>query len=290
VLGAARAGTTSLHQWLAAHPDACMSIPKETQFFSVHWRQGPDFYRSVFSHHQGEAVLGESTPIYLTMPYVAPRIAELLPSVQLVAVLREPVRQMVSAWWKLRSVGAERRPLDEAIRTELESPPLDEEELETLWHQIVAATQGGRPTKRVPYLLTGLYLDSLRRYHALFPKEQVTTFLHEDLVTSPADTAAAIASAVGLDPSRAAEPTPPRVNETQGPKRTWLLLHTRWIPSTRVRGGLAKSVGWLDKRAGGFQLDAGLERESRAYFRDRNHGLSELIGRDVAKWFEDDRG
>ncbi|MDQ1697372.1 MAG: hypothetical protein QOJ03_2725, partial [Frankiaceae bacterium] len=33
ILGAARCGTTSLHYYLAEHPDVCMSTIKEPNFF-----------------------------------------------------------------------------------------------------------------------------------------------------------------------------------------------------------------------------------------------------------------
>lgn len=33
IIGAAKAGTTSLASWLGSHPDVCMSNPKETMFF-----------------------------------------------------------------------------------------------------------------------------------------------------------------------------------------------------------------------------------------------------------------
>ncbi len=60
--------------------------------------------------------------MYLSLPYVAPRIAALLPGVALVAVLREPVAQVVSAWSKLRTLGVERRPLDVAMADALRRP------------------------------------------------------------------------------------------------------------------------------------------------------------------------
>ena len=54
ILGAAKCGTSSLHAWLAEHPDICMSEPKEPKFFEAEFEQGFDFYRRRYFPHLQE--------------------------------------------------------------------------------------------------------------------------------------------------------------------------------------------------------------------------------------------
>lgn len=282
LLGAARAGTTALHRWFADHPDACMSRPKETQFFTLDFDRGPEFYASHFAHHRGERVVGESTPVYLALPYVAPRIARLLPDARLVAVLREPVRQVVSSWAKLRSAGAERRPFDEAIRTELARPP-GEETVEAMWRDVVAATRGGPPVHRAPYLLAGRYADAVRRFQSLFSPDQLTVVLHDDLSRDPVGTTRVLAAAVGLDHSRAPAPCPVQVNETTGAREGWVRRRVAPVPSARVRRALGRAARRLDSPSPPT-ADPGLLRELHAYFDDANAQLPALLGRSLREW------
>ena len=81
VVGAVKAGTTSLYRYLRQHPDIFMPSVKEPHFFtgkpSSEWR-GPDAgrrgtqdlaeYRSLFAEVQEERARGEATPYYLCDP------------------------------------------------------------------------------------------------------------------------------------------------------------------------------------------------------------------------------
>jgi hypothetical protein len=49
VPGFGKSGTSSLHEYLALHPDICMSNPKETNFhIRANWQRGEDWYNSLF--------------------------------------------------------------------------------------------------------------------------------------------------------------------------------------------------------------------------------------------------
>lgn len=283
LVGAPRAGTTSLHRWLAGHPDVCMSRPKETQYFTLHHQLGVQHYAGYFSHHRGEPAVGESTPMYLAMPEVPARIAGLLPDVRLVAVLREPLALVVSTWSKLRSLGVERRPLDVAVRDDLCRPEPDDAEAERTWRTVIAAADEGRPVTRIPYLLLGRYEDALRRYLRHFPREQLAVLLHEELVRAPSAFAAEVCAAVGIDPARAPTPAPERVNESVGPRQGWVRRHVRRVRSSRARRGAEWLAARLDPAAAPA-LDPGLARELRDLFAQANCGLGDLLGRDLPAW------
>ena len=91
ILGAQKAGTTSLAAWLARH-HACFIAPeKEVHYFDLGLAKGEAWYRSRFAAAPWRARAGEATPYYLFHPACAARIARTLPAAKLVVILRDPV-------------------------------------------------------------------------------------------------------------------------------------------------------------------------------------------------------
>ncbi|HEX5912914.1 MAG TPA: sulfotransferase, partial [Rubrobacter sp.] len=93
IVGAQKAGTTSLYQYLNQHPQVYMSPIKEPFFFDhemdseggVVWRefeghrQPPRFtsieeYSALFEGVKDEKAIGEATPLYIYAPGTARRI------------------------------------------------------------------------------------------------------------------------------------------------------------------------------------------------------------------------
>jgi sulfotransferase family protein len=112
VIGAPKAGTTSLHAYLSEHPDIFMSEPKELRYFWrddwVEQRAGYEAKFPVDAH-----VRGESTPTYAAWPHrlhVPQRIAQLIPDTKLIYLVRDPVERLASHWVQRVSDG-DRTPL-----------------------------------------------------------------------------------------------------------------------------------------------------------------------------------
>ena len=132
VIGAQKAGTTSLHQYLGAHPDVFMSRNKELHFFveglygrngwDCGWEKGWGWYEAQFAEAGSAVAIGESSPSYATYPLregIAERIAASLPGVRLVYLLRHPVERARSEYTHNVINGQERRPIERAL---LEDP------------------------------------------------------------------------------------------------------------------------------------------------------------------------
>src|SRR3982751_2469864 len=68
VIGGLKCGTTSLHHYLALHPEVAMSRPKELNFFiaELNWELGRDWYASHFD--AAARARGESSPHYTNRP------------------------------------------------------------------------------------------------------------------------------------------------------------------------------------------------------------------------------
>jgi hypothetical protein len=125
IIGAPKAGTTALHAALSQHPDVFMSRPKEPKFWlcdgapppawrgpgdahsQLEWIWRADDYAALFEPADDGQVRGESTPFYLWSRGAHRRIAEALPDVRLIAVVRDPIDRAYSNWMHLWCDGLE---------------------------------------------------------------------------------------------------------------------------------------------------------------------------------------
>jgi hypothetical protein len=99
VIGAHKAGTTALFQYLRRHPQPFLPREKEAGFFSNdYWwdRSWKAFAEEFFDQAPVGALWGKVTPQYMAYPEVPARIRALMPEVKLVAILRNPVDRACS--------------------------------------------------------------------------------------------------------------------------------------------------------------------------------------------------
>lgn len=99
VIGAQKAGTTTLFRHLSAHPALYLPAEKEADFFNHPERvaRGWDRYLAeCFPDAPGGALLGTVTPQYMCDPAVPARLAAQCPGARLIAILRDPVERAYS--------------------------------------------------------------------------------------------------------------------------------------------------------------------------------------------------
>src|SRR5579859_6236482 len=122
IIGAPKAGTTSLHRYLELHPQVFMASEKELRYFwRDDWRERRAWYESRFD--SDAPVRGEATPAYAAYPHrpnVPERMHELVPQAKLVYLVRDPIERLLSHWVQRRSDG-DRTPF-ERYMAEYERP------------------------------------------------------------------------------------------------------------------------------------------------------------------------
>ena len=101
VIGAAQAGTTTLHRHLRSHPGLFLAEPKEPDFFTSSERvaTGLDEYLALFRKAGPDQLAGEMSTTYSRWPHTddVPRLVEqVCPGSPLVYVLRHPVDRAYS--------------------------------------------------------------------------------------------------------------------------------------------------------------------------------------------------
>ena len=112
VIGAQRAGTTSLWRWLTQHPAFVAPVlgMKGVHYFDLEAHRPPAWYRAHFPLRATLARIdgrtGEASPYYLFHPRVPGQAAAALPrSTRFVAVLRDPVARAISHYHHMRDEG-----------------------------------------------------------------------------------------------------------------------------------------------------------------------------------------
>ena len=125
VIGAPKAGTTSLHSYLTQHPQVGMAALKELSYFwREDWREQQAWYEAQFEFPGRElSVRGESTPFYAAYPFrqnVPERMHELVPDVKLIYVVRDPIERLVSHFVQRQGDGG--RTTFERFMEEYEQP------------------------------------------------------------------------------------------------------------------------------------------------------------------------
>lgn len=196
VIGGQRCGSTYLTSILDAHPDVAMARPfrPEPKVFlsdedvdrGLEW-----YHRTYFRHASPEQVLGEKSTSYLEDPRAPQRVARMLGRPHVLAVLRDPVERAVSNWRFSTDNGFETRPLEEALRANLDRPePWD---------------SSRTSVSPFAYLERGRYADLLQPWLAVFP-DTTSVFFLADLVSDP-DAVATVYRRIGVDPAFRPRPT-----------------------------------------------------------------------------------
>ena len=200
-----KSGTSSLYRWIAEQPECAAAGTHEPQFFSDDdaWAKGLDWYSSLFEAAGGRLVGDRST--HYTWPdgrheRAAERIADVLPDVPLLCVVRHPVERARSHYRHEFQRGRERRDLVSAL-----------------------ADPGAL------YLPSSRYFACLTPYFERFPAEQLCVVRMEDVVSEEAPGWAAALAHLGL-PWR---PPPARVYNATG-RKTPVDRTTNAIRSSRA--------------------------------------------------------
>jgi|tagenome__1003787_1003787.scaffolds.fasta_scaffold20905451_2 hypothetical protein len=194
IVGAQKAGTTSLYAYLTAQPDVLPATAKEVHFFdSCEWDRGAQTYRAYFptrarvrlrsAMRSRPTLTGEATPYYLYHPLAPERLAATAPQTKVIILLRDPVERTLSHYWHEVRGGREHLPLRAALEAEPARLRGREE-----------ALQNGAPQCRhrdhqvFSYVDRSRYSRQVGRYLALFPREQVLVLRSELLFGDDAET------------------------------------------------------------------------------------------------------
>jgi hypothetical protein len=275
IVGAAKCGTTSLADWLRAHPDVWIPPEKELMFFDRDDRADDTaWYRACFAGAGDEAAVGEASPTYMTSPKALDRIAALLPGVRVIVMLRQPVDRAYSHYWHWREREGEGRSFAKVVAFELQPGRAEE-----------TGRWDAKHPERYSYLAHGNYCRQLDWLAERFPAEAQHVILFDDFRRDPAAVYRAVCRFLGVDD----EPVPEDVGAVSNPtvrfEPEWLwrafirVRLGRWIPD---RAGAA--IYHRMKRTGYPPMDPAIRERLLAHYAPEREALAGRLGRDLGAW------
>lgn len=287
IIGAQKAGTTSLHRYLAQHPRVLMSRVKEPGFLS--WPDekdsgGPpgepvvaknlETWEALFEGCEEmradgrPSAVGEATTAYLYAKGAPDRAMEYVPEARIVAILRQPADRAFSNWLHARREG--REPISD-FRSALGA---EDGRIGSGWGPMWHYTRKSR------------YAAQLRRWQTRFGK-RVHVLTTEDLETQPLRVCQSIFGFLGLDP--AFEPDCRRRYNAGGAPRGLKIegkLHRALIAfGARVPPGYRRQV--RDALFPRVKLDGVTRREiTQRFFAQDIAQTEQILGRDLTPWLQ----
>ena len=197
IVGAAKAGTTSLYNYLEAHPEIYMSPIKEPLFFGEdvsfsdfredHQRNTKmDFrdylakkplkkrhiafvekqkdYLALFKEANNLPILGEASTSYLYSEKAAKEIYDFNPKAKVIIILRDPVERTASHFLMDYARGNQ-----------------DDINIKKVLERDYNTVPKGYCISNL-YIDLSLYYDQVQRYLSVFPKDQILILHYDDLI------------------------------------------------------------------------------------------------------------
>lgn len=204
IIGAEKAGTTSLYHYLKKHPQIYMS-PEKEPFYYVFKKGTPKIlgnninkdiflrtriknekeYRKQFEGVSGELAIGEASASYLYVKEAAYAIKHDIPKVKIIVVLRQPAERAYSNYLHCIKRGVEpTRDFNLYVKNNLEESRINEN-----WGLILY------------YIEKGFYHKYLTEYFKLFDKENIKVVLFNNLKNNPEKTLKDIFNFLEVDSS-----------------------------------------------------------------------------------------
>lgn len=192
VIGAQKAGTTSVYKYLSRHSQIYMPPEKEAAYFcdEMKYKQGWESYlNDFFAEAPQDCLWGKATPQYMCYMRVPERIARCMPHIKLIAILRDPVQRAISHYRMCVRRGIEKRTLNEAVEQLLKS-------------SVLRFCRGLRPklkNEKDCYIVWGEYGRILNEYLKWFSRNQLLIVFLEDLQWEPVSVYKRICDFLGVD-------------------------------------------------------------------------------------------
>lgn len=248
IVGAQKAGTSSLHAYLSQHPQIIPASIKEVHFFCGglspevdSYAMGERWYRAHFPLRKALAPSQrtfEATPLYMFNPLAAERIAALVPQAKIIMLLRNPTERAVSHYFHALRLGFETLGINEALR-------LEEERLEPF---VMAKDYKSDVFRRNSYKARGLYKQQLERYFRYFDRKQIMVLTSEQFFLAPRQTLKRVFEFVGVDPGYQVPNLSPQnmgTNRTKVEPGVYDYLNEFFeLPNSELYEMLGEDYGW----------------------------------------------
>ncbi|KAJ8020415.1 Heparan sulfate glucosamine 3-O-sulfotransferase 3B1 [Holothuria leucospilota] len=197
VFGVKKAGTTTLKEFLAFHPDVSVA-PKELKFLNTNSlaKQGLAKYASLMPYSLPGQIPIEKTPGYLVRWKCAGNLKRMIPDCKLIAILNDPVHRAISDYVHLRYV-EENRIGGASELSPKHANKVPHYEAKSTFEESVLYPNGSIKVWNT-LLDTGLYYKHAKFWLDYFPAENFLYLDANDLIHSPVQSLREIEKFLGL--------------------------------------------------------------------------------------------
>lgn len=285
IIGAQKAGTTTLFDWLAQHPEIyAHAYAKDYPYFSKDnvFEEGRDTFLSFCRDAQlhNPILGGDANAMYASSG--PKRLHGTIPNAKLLVTLRNPINRSYSAYCHAVERVLEKRSFANAIHNELSGLKYKPEE-----------------ARSKDYIAHGLYAQQLNKIFRYYTKDRVKIVVLEELKENPSMILSEVFNFIGID--RFFIPEMGIKNLTKGGSRSKLLakiLHRRTTSKlvskllklilpfpirTNIRRKLT-SINRVEQDKPTFPPHTRQLLED--YFTDEIKALEEILGRRIVSWHD----
>ena len=184
IIGAAKSGTTSLYDYLVQHQCVQQITTKEPRFFDKYYERGENWYRVNFPFtyqkfifekiQKRKFITVDATPRYLDHPHAPHRIKEITPNAKFIVLLRNPIDRAYSNYNMRINAKREHLSFEDAIERERE---YGKDEFKKMQQN---ERYYSRDYYHNSYLDRSVYVDKLKRWMEVFPKERFLIIQSEE--------------------------------------------------------------------------------------------------------------
>lgn len=173
IVGAQKAGTTSLNSYLSQHPDIYTHFTIEFGLFKdlKTWNKGFDyFYKNTVTDtvklNQNNSVFVAKRVGLMYDPPMMVKLKEHNPNIKITVVLRNPIERAFSAFWYCRNRGEPYSQFEDAIFINDRTRFKGDKKLE----------------ENSDYIGRSSYVQHLKNIYSIFPHENIKLFLFEEMI------------------------------------------------------------------------------------------------------------
>jgi hypothetical protein len=288
IAGAPKSGTSSLHSWIADHPDALGSKEKETYFFvdpgshmyrpSRHIAHGLDGYMKYFPHSSQARprIVLESTPTYMYYETARLHLPKIPSDPKFLFVLREPAAFLYSLFTYFKNNWT-------WIPPNLSFPD---------YIAMVRAGTGRFKGNEIAEnsLHFASYVDFLEPWLRVLGPDRMQVRLFDEMVRDEKEFTKDVARWLGLESSFYDSYSFPRDNETYSVRAHFLQQINVAVRGSLPKGGLYRALRKVYRQvntAGAKEMapaDLEIMGELRGQYRVSNRRLSDSFGVNIDAW------
>ena len=289
IIGAAKAGTTTVYDLLKQHPEVFVSFDKEPRFFSHddYFRRGVDWYTDTyFKKSANYSIRCEATPHYLYWAdKVSPRIKQVCQTerVKFIVILRNPIERAYSWYWNMIFDGRETLSFMDALLAEDSRIKDNFDRL-----RFAGSMQYG-------YFHGGCYASQIQRFLEDYTEDKFQFLFLEDLKGNQGKTGLELEQFLGIDTAVKLEPrisnpsTKPRNRIIHSLIRNQFRIKNvlkRYLPP-RLRYAIKSTI--LNNNLDSFSYPK-MDVEPVGYLKEKFlpeiTSLSAILNRDLSHWLE----